>query len=134
MRVVVIHYDIDAAIALAGRMRREGFEAEPCLLPGTRGLRVIKSNPPDAILIDLMRMPSYGRAIGALLREQKATRHIPLVFLEGEPEKTELVKALLPDAEFAPLSRLAAALKRATRRKPESPVVPEPWRVPAAKK
>ena len=50
--------------------------------------RPLRENPPDAILIDLMRMPSYGRMTGAMLREQKGTRRIPLVFLAGDPEKT----------------------------------------------
>ena len=134
MRVVVVHRDAGEALELAARLRREGFDAEPYPGTGTKGFRGLRANPPDAILIDLMRLPSYGRAIGALLREGKATRSIPLVFLEGDPEKTKLAKALLPDAGFATLPKLAAALRRAVERPPSTPVVPDLSGIPLAKK
>ena len=81
-----------------------------------------------------MRLPSYGRAFGALLREQKSTRRIPLVFLEGDPAKTELTRRLLPDAGFARLSQVGAALRRAVRQAPAMPVLPDPTRIPPARK
>jgi hypothetical protein len=124
VRVVVVHYDLDEAAALADRLRREGIDAEPYRFLGTRGFRHIRENPPAAVLIDLMRMPSYGRAMGGMLRETKSTRSIPLVFLEGDPEKTARVREALPDAIFAPLGRLAPALKRAVKTAPADPVVP----------
>jgi len=124
VRVVVVHYDLDEAAALANRLRREGIDAQPYRFLGTRGFRHLRDDPPGAVLIDLMRMPSYGRAMGGMLRETKSTRSIPLVFLEGDPEKTARVRELLPDAIFAPLARLAPALKRAARGAPADPVVP----------
>jgi CheY-like chemotaxis protein len=134
VRVVVVHYEAAEAASLAARLRREGFDAEAYPHVGPKGFRELRAHPPDAILIDLMRMPSYGRAMGALLREQKSTRSIPLVFLEGEPEKTALAKQLLPDAGFAKLPRIGAALRRAVERPPGAPVVPDSSAVPFAKK
>jgi CheY-like chemotaxis protein len=133
VRVVVVHYEPAEALALAERLRRDGIAAEPYLHVGTRGLRDLRANPPDAILIDLMRMPSYGRAMGAMLRETRSTRAIPLVFLEGDPEKTARVRDLLPDALFATFPRLKAVIERAIRRPPADPVVPD-RAVPIAKK
>jgi CheY-like chemotaxis protein len=124
-RILVIHYEPAEAALLADRLRREGFEAEPYPLVGARGFRAIRENPPDAILIDLFRLPSYGRSMGALLREQKATRAIPLVFLEGDPEKAARTRELLPDAGYAPLARIGAALRRAIARPPAAPVLPD---------
>src|ERR1017187_810963 len=105
-RVLVIHYDLAEAPMLAERIRREDFVAEvyPCV--GVGGFRQIRETPPDAIVIDLSRMPSYGRAIGALLREQKSTRRIPLVFIAGDPAKTRLVRELLPDAVITSVLRI----------------------------
>ena len=40
--------------------------------------------------IDLTRLPSYGKAMGVLLRQQKALGRIPLVFVEGDPDKEVL--------------------------------------------
>ena len=134
MRVVVVHYEAAEAAALADRLRREGIAAEPYTRVGPRGFRELAAAPPDAILIDLMRMPSYGKAMGGALRKTKGTRAIPIVFLEGDPEKTARVRELLPDAVFASLPRLAPALKRAARTAPAEPVVPESREVPAGQK
>jgi CheY-like chemotaxis protein len=134
VRVVVVHYEAAEAAALADRLRREGIAAEPYTALGTRGFRQLSAAPPDAILIDLIRMPSYGRAMGGMLRKTKSTRAIPIVFLEGDPEKTDRVRELLPDAGFTSLPRLAPALRRAVRTAPAEPVVPESREVPAGQK
>lgn len=125
MRVAVVHYELPEAEALADRLRRDGVDAEPCRFLGSKVIRHLRTDPPDVIVIDLMRMPSYGRAVGGMLRETKSTRAIPLVFLEGDPEKTARVRETLPDAVFAPLDRLAAATKRAVKTAPAHPVVPD---------
>jgi CheY-like chemotaxis protein len=124
-RILVIHYEPAEAALLAERVRRQGFDAEayPCV--GAKGFRAIREYPPDAILIDLFRMPSYGKAMGALLREHKGTRAIPLVFLEGDPEKAAAVRQVLPDAAYAPLPRIGAALRRAIARPPADPLLPQ---------
>lgn len=134
MRVVVIHYEPIEAASLAERLRRDGIAAEPYRYVGMKGFRELRADPPDAVLIDLMRLPSYGRTMGALLRESKSTRTIPIVFLEGDPEKTARVRELLPDAGFAKLPKLAAELKRAVERAPADPAMPDPHGVPVAQK
>ena len=123
-RVVVVHYDLREAAILAERVRRGGFEADVYTERGTAGFRGLRQNPPDAIVLDLMRMPSYGRMLGVLLRQQKSTRTIPLVFLKGDPEKVKLVRQQLPDAIFADLPRVAAAIQKAIAHKPAEPVLP----------
>src|SRR4029078_12825773 len=53
----------------------------------------------------------------------KGTRHIPLVFLDGDPDKVEAIRREIPDAVYASRANLAAALKRV---KPvKDPVVPK---------
>jgi hypothetical protein len=79
---------------------------------------------PDAILIDLSRLPSHGRTYGYVFRQQKATRAIPLVFLEGDPEKVRSVRKMLPDATYTTWSGLAPALRRAIAKKSKKTVVP----------
>jgi CheY-like chemotaxis protein len=125
VRVVVVHHEPAEAAELAARLRLEGIDAIPCLQLGSKALRELRINPPDAILIDLMRMPSYGRGMAILLREHKSTRAIPLVFLEGDPDKTARVRELLPDAGFAPLRRIGAALRQVVSKAPANPVVPQ---------
>jgi CheY-like chemotaxis protein len=132
--ILVIHWDPVEAGPLCDRIRRDGFEASPYPCRGARGFRGISENPPDAIVIDLMCMPSYGRAMGALLRERKSTRMIPLVFVQGDPEKSERVRELLPDAAIADLLRIGPAVRRAIRQTPAQPVVPNAASIPLLRK
>ncbi len=124
-RIVVVHYDPTEAVRLAERVTREGFEGEAYAYRGYTGFRLLRENPPAAVLIDLTAMPSYGKYLGCTLREQKGTRSIPLVFLNGDPRKTAQVRALLPDATFTSLPRLAAAIQKTVSRPPADPVVPK---------
>jgi hypothetical protein len=133
-RVLVVHRKLLAAAERAHRLCELGFEAEAYLALGTRGFRQIRANPPDAILIDLTELPSYGRYMGEMLRKQKSTRMVPLVFLEGDPEKAARTRQILPDAEFAPWQRISAAIRRAIRRPPTEPRPPENSQTPLCQK
>jgi len=132
--ILVIHYDPAEAPSTCDRIRREGFEALVYPVRSTRAFHTIAANPPAAIVIDLMQRPSYGRLIGALLRERKSTRTIPLVFIAGEPEKTKRVRELLPDAFFTDILKIGPALRRAIEKAPANPVLPDEARVPLYRK
>lgn len=133
-RVLLIHRKPEIAEERARRLRSAGVEAEAYPAVGPSAFRTIRANPPDAILIDLTELPSYGRVMGALLREQKATRPIPLVFLKGDPEKAARVRELLPDAVFATWPDVMPAVLRAIRKAPVSPSLPQAPAVPLAQK
>jgi hypothetical protein len=59
---------------------------------------------------------------------------IPLVFVEGDPEKAFRARELLPDAVFTDLLRIGAAVRRAIRRPPREPLVPDQSRIPLLQK
>ena len=124
-RVLVIHWNAAEAAERADRLRREGFDVETFSGPGGDAFRALADNPPDAILIDLARLPSHGGAVGIAFRQRKATRAVPLVFIEGDPEKTARTRTLLPDAVFTTWPKAGAALRRALRQRPVTPVVPD---------
>ncbi len=126
-RVLVIANNPEEAAARAARLRDAGIDAEHYPASGTGGFRNLRAHPPEAIAIDLMELPSYGRYLGALLRQQKATRQIPLIFIEGDPGKTPRAKELFPDAMFTDWRRFGAALERAIRGAPAEPLVPNPF-------
>lgn len=58
------------------------------------------------------------------LRSTKSTRHIPIVFVDGDPEKVAKLKELLPDATYTSWSRLKTALPKAIARPAGNLVVP----------
>jgi hypothetical protein len=88
-------------------------------------LRELRNNVPDAVVIDLNRLPSQGRDIGMGLRSYKATRNVPLVFVEGEPEKVNRIRKLLPDAVYANWNGAVKALRKAIANPVTDPVVPK---------
>ena len=93
-------------------------------LDGASIAKVLRRGVPDAYVIDLTRLPSAGRSIGMWLRTNKSTQHIPLVFVDGDPEKVKKVRELLPDATFTTWTKLQAAIAKAITKPVKNPVVP----------
>jgi hypothetical protein len=71
-------------------------EANAGVATGSSGRRTALPNtesaggsarPPQAVVIDLERIPSAGRDVALWLRYQRGTRSVPIVFVDGEPEK-----------------------------------------------
>jgi hypothetical protein len=88
--------------------------------------RALRASPPDACVIDLSRLPSQGREVALYLRANKEMRHMPIVFVDGDPQKVAQLKTILPDATYTRWERLATALDNALARPPAAPVVPPP--------
>ena len=86
--------------------------------------RALRESPPDVFLIDLSHRPAHGRDIAIYLRGQKSVRHIPIVFLDGPPEKVEAIRKVLPDAVYASSARMKSAVRQAVGHRPAHPVVP----------
>lgn len=123
--VLLVHWNAAEAEERAATLRAAGHEVLVVSTPASDDLRALLDEPLDAAVIDLRRVPSHGRDVGVFLRGRKATRRLPLVFVEGDPDKTAAVKKLLPDAVFTPWSRVRGALKRALAATPAAePVVP----------
>jgi CheY-like chemotaxis protein len=123
-RVVLIHWNQAEAEERAERLRRTGHEVDIHADQDSTGLRAVRDNPPHALVIDLGRLPSHGRMTAIWLRQQKATRHVPIVFVAGAPEKVARVRESLPDAAFTEWSRIRGVLRQAIRKAPADPVVP----------
>ncbi len=122
-RVRLIHWNRPTAEEQAVRLRASGYDVEHEPLTSL-GLTALRRRPPDAVVIDLSRIPSRGRDVGVALRGFKATRRVPLVFVGGAPDKVATVKKLLPDAAYTTWARIEVTLKQAMARPPADPVVP----------
>ncbi|MGH2651970.1 MAG: hypothetical protein ACRDHK_12265, partial [Actinomycetota bacterium] len=121
-RVRLIHWDAPEASERVATLRAAGYVVDASRLTTGNDLKAITARPPAAVVVDLGRMPTHGRDVGVFVRHTKATRHVPLVFVEGEPEKVEKVRAVLPDATFTSWPRIRSALRAAIAKPPANPV------------
>jgi CheY-like chemotaxis protein len=122
-RVILIHWNAAEAEERAKELRRLGYEVG-CHSDPRANPKSLCADPPDAFVIDLHRAPSHGRELAGWLRRHKATRGVPIVFIEGDPEKTARVRELLSDATFSSWGTIEADLRCAMRNPPEDPMVP----------
>jgi CheY-like chemotaxis protein len=124
MNLVLIHWNRAEGRGRVRKVRESGFKVKLEHDPrqGPAILRRLREAPPDAVVIDLGRLPMQGRDAAVAIRNAKQTRHVPLVFLDGEPAKVERIRQTLPDAIFTSWANIAPALKAA---KPSrNPTVP----------
>jgi hypothetical protein len=122
--VRLVHWDEDEGLERRKQLEAFGFDAAFDFGGGTVILRELRAGPPDAVVIDLTRLPSHGREIARSLRGSKATRHLPLVFVGGDPDKVKATKALLPDATFATWPRVKMAIDKAIAKPITNPINP----------
>ena len=122
-RIRLIHTRAVEAAPHIASLRRAGHEVqyEERLKPGD-----IRAGAPDAVLIDLTRLPSHGREVAVYIRGTKASRHIPLIFAGGDVEKVAQLRKLIPDAVYTSWPDVLSVLDLAILRPPADVVVPTP--------
>jgi hypothetical protein len=123
-RVMLIHWNAAEAEPRLNALTKAGHDASLFIPHSSTALKGLSADPPEAILVDLARLPSQGTAVAIELRRRKALRTVPTVFIGGLPEKLERPRQLLPDATFTTWPRIAAALRKALAAPPAHPVVP----------
>jgi hypothetical protein len=119
--VRLIHWKADEARPLIDLIESAGYNVHYAGDQKMIRMADLRQIYPVAAVVDLSRMPSYGRYWATDVRSSKF-RHLPILFVDGDAERVARVKAAIPDAEYVSLSELTAALQRA---KPvENPVQP----------
>lgn len=124
-RLCLIHWNAVEAEERVSLLQAAGFSVSCDKFKGPITLRKWRENPPDAFIIDLNRLPSQGRDVGISIRHFKTTRHVPLVFVEGESEKVKRIKQLLPDALFTCWKDIRKSLKHSIAHPPVNPIKPQ---------
>ncbi len=124
-RVRLVHWSEDEVPERAHRLEEAGFGVDGTV-PGTSiGVKQLREDPPIAFVIDLGRLPSHGREVACAVRESKALRTIPIVFVDGAEEKVDAVRSKLPDATYTVWEDIGADLRDAIANPPTDPVVPD---------
>ena len=123
-RVFLVHWHKDECAERAERLIAMGYDVASESRQDGVGLRTMDSAAPDAVVIDLGRLPSHGREVALAVRQRQKSRHLPLVFVDGDAAKVEALRDLLPDATFTTWKALRPALAAAIANPPSAPVVP----------
>ena len=123
MLIRLVCWNSDEARERARTLEDAGFRVDAS--PVTYAIvRQFRTRLPDAVLIDLDRLPSHGREVAVSLRVSKVTRLVPLVFAGGAAEKVERIRKELPDAVYTEWKKVVPALRKAIRHAPADPVQP----------
>lgn len=123
-RVRLVHWNAAEARQRVERLQVAGYEATYDAADGPDLLSQLRGDPPAAVVIDLSRQPSHGRDIALAIRQYKATRRVPLVFVDGDADRVARIRELLPDAMYTVWSQISVALERAIASPLPDPVVP----------
>jgi two-component system alkaline phosphatase synthesis response regulator PhoP len=113
--ILVIDDDPDVQEALKLILEPAGYVATVCST-GQEGLDAVKTNPPDAILLDIMlSSPSEGFHLAYELRRDEGMARIPIIMISsiGETMGMDFAKDL--GSEYVPAEKfLEKPLKAAT--------------------
>lgn len=123
-RIIILHWNEKEANDKAALISSLGYKAQAYWSSKRSDLLALTEKIPDAFVIDLSRQPSQGLAVGVFLRNLKATRSVPLIFIGGDPNKVEKSRELLTDAIYTDWNQIDEDLKNAILNPPEHPVVP----------
>ena len=119
-RIRLVHWNAAEAKQRVAKLRDAGYVVNYGDVTQDT-FKELRRRPPDAVIIDLSRIPSQGRDVALGLRGFKATRHVPIVFVEGDANKLAGIKKHLPDAEYTNWPAVRSTLKRAIANPPATP-------------
>ncbi|MBN1827022.1 MAG: response regulator transcription factor [Candidatus Eisenbacteria bacterium] len=120
--VVVIEDEPDIVEVIAYNLSREGFIVSP-VLNGEEGLRKVRKEAPDLVLLDLMLPGIDGVEICKKLKSDPGTRGIPVIMVTAKGDESDVVLGLGVGADdyltkpFSP-KELVARVKAVLRRGP----------------
>lgn len=124
-KVKLVHWKVQEIEEREDMLKSAGYQVDSDLEGGAGVINALASDPPAAIVIDLSRLPSQGRDFALMIRQRKGTRHIPLVFVDGDPGKVDKIKELLPDACYTTWRHISETLIDAIDHSPSDPIVHE---------
>lgn len=114
MRIYLVHWNRAEAEARAAELEAAGHDAR--IHWNSEQEYKWGNYRPEAVVISLDRLPSYGRAVAEWIWEAKKRRSIPIVFAGGEADKVKATREKVLTATFCEwdsvvgvLSELAAA-------------------------
>ena len=110
-RAFLVHWKKEELTSKVKLLREVGFTVATEHEDGAKAGANIKAKRPSVIVIYLSRLPSHGREIAEYFAQTKSTRSIPIVFVDGEPEKIANVRQKVPTGIFTTENKLHKVLQ-----------------------
>ena len=79
-RILIVDDTKDILLVLARRLKSWGYEALTAD-SGEEGLKIIREQKPDVVLLDIMMPKMKGRDVCSLIKADPETARIPVIFL-----------------------------------------------------
>jgi DNA-binding NarL/FixJ family response regulator len=117
-RIHLIHWQKQESETYASILRNFGYEVDCTLPENAQFFKSLRASLPDLMVVDLSRLPSQGRDIVINMRSQKSSQLIPVVFVEGDPQKTGRIQQLIPDATYTSWDKIEDAINQALKNPP----------------
>jgi two-component system phosphate regulon response regulator PhoB len=120
--ILVIEDDPDIRELLVYALGKEGYQTLEAA-SGEAGLKQVKENPPDLVLLDIMLPGIDGLEVLRKLKHDQKLRSIPVLIASARGEETDIVAGLELGADdyvtkpFSPrvlVARVRTALRRAS--------------------
>jgi CheY-like chemotaxis protein len=93
MRLLLVDDDPDIQLVARAALKRAGFEVQVAD-SGAAALDAIARDRPDAVLLDWMMPEMDGPEVCRRLKQDPATRAIPVVFLTARSQQAEIERGL----------------------------------------
>ena len=79
-KILMVDDEADFCTLVQCSLQKAGFDVEVAY-DGTEGLEMVKANPPDAIILDVMMPEMDGHALCKELKSDMQYSHIPIIML-----------------------------------------------------
>jgi two-component system phosphate regulon response regulator PhoB len=119
-RILVVEDEEDILELVSFNLDREGYQVIRAS-SGEQALKTARLEPLDLILLDLMLPGIDGLEVAKVIKNDKATKHVPIVMLTAKGEEADIVTGLELGADdyitkpFSPkimIARIRAVLRR----------------------
>jgi DNA-binding response OmpR family regulator len=120
-KIVIIEDEKDIADLVAMRLKREGYQVSVAN-DGSEGFELVRSEPPDLVLLDIMLPGMSGTEIAGKLRNDPRTASVSIIMLTARGEESDIVVGLKfgaddyvtkPFSMSVLVARIDAVLRRA---------------------
>ncbi|MEM6750665.1 MAG: response regulator transcription factor [Planctomycetota bacterium] len=127
LSILIVEDEQDLLELLKYNLSREGYEVRTAT-SGEEGLRLVRAEHPDLILLDLMLPAMDGLEVCRTLKSREHTGAIPVIMLTAKGEESDIVRGLEIGADdyitkpFSPrvlMARITAVMRRAEREQNE---------------